>query len=85
MSRNLLRLAAFAGIAAMATVAQARDLTVVSWGGAYQDAQREVYFKPFTAATGIALTEDSWNGGIGAFNLADALDLGGLRLDGGTE
>lgn len=66
MSRNLLRLAAFAGIAAMATVAQARDLTVVSWGGAYQDAQREVYFKPFTAATGIALTEDSWNGGIGA-------------------
>jgi putative spermidine/putrescine transport system substrate-binding protein len=38
-------------LAAMALVlsaaAPARDLTVVSWGGAYQDAQRDVYFKPF--------------------------------------
>jgi putative spermidine/putrescine transport system substrate-binding protein len=25
------------------TAAQARDLTVVSWGGAYQDAQKKVY------------------------------------------
>jgi putative spermidine/putrescine transport system substrate-binding protein len=44
----------------------ARDLTVVSWGGSYQDAQREVFFKPFTEATGVALVEDSWDGGIGA-------------------
>ena len=29
--------------------AQQRDLTVVSWGGAYQDAQREVYFRPWMA------------------------------------
>lgn len=50
-----------AGIAA----AQQRDLTVVSWGGAYQDAQREVYFRPFTAATNIRLREDNWDGGIG--------------------
>ncbi|MEZ5862072.1 MAG: ABC transporter substrate-binding protein [Geminicoccaceae bacterium] len=63
---NLFRLAALVAFAATATAAQARDLTVVSWGGAYQDAQREIYFAPFTAATGIALTEDSWNGGIGA-------------------
>ena len=28
------------------------DLTVTSWGGAYQDAQREVYFEPFKQATG---------------------------------
>ena len=39
--------AAFSASAALATVAQARDLTVVSWGGAYQDAQKKVYFEPF--------------------------------------
>jgi putative spermidine/putrescine transport system substrate-binding protein len=66
MSVTLIRVAALAGVALVATAAQARDLTVVSFGGSYQDAQREVYFAPFTEATGIALTEDSWNGGIGA-------------------
>ena len=45
--------------------ASARDLTVVSWGGAYQDAQREVYFKPFMAKTGIKMAEESWDGGVG--------------------
>lgn len=45
--------------------AQARDLTVVSWGGSYQDAQRKVYFQPFTKATGIPLKEASYNGGLG--------------------
>lgn len=45
--------------------AQDRNLTVVSWGGTYQDAQREIFFEPFTAETGIAITEESWDGGYG--------------------
>ncbi|WP_176787862.1 ABC transporter substrate-binding protein [Roseospirillum parvum] len=45
--------------------AQARDLTVVSWGGSYQDAQKEVYFQPFVEATGTPLIDESWDGGIG--------------------
>ncbi|RDD62561.1 ABC transporter substrate-binding protein [Ferruginivarius sediminum] len=49
------------GFAGQAT---ARDLTVVSWGGSYQDAQREVYFEPFKEATGTSLLEDSYNGGL---------------------
>jgi putative spermidine/putrescine transport system substrate-binding protein len=55
------------GLAAggVAEGALARDLTVVSWGGTYQDAQRKVYFEPFTAETRIPLVEDSWNGGVG--------------------
>lgn len=65
MSVKLFRLAALVGFAAVATAAQARDLTVVSFGGSYQDVQREIYFTPFTQATGIALTEDSYNGGVG--------------------
>jgi len=44
--------------------AQTRDLNVVSWGGAYQDGQKEVYFKPFNA-TGIKLTDEAWDGGLG--------------------
>jgi putative spermidine/putrescine transport system substrate-binding protein len=49
----------------MAMPASARDLTVVGWGGNAQDAQREIYFKPFTEKTGTTILEDSWNGGIG--------------------
>ena len=46
-----------AGIA-LATTAQARDLAVVSWGGAYQDAQKKVYFEPFKKASGVAMNEE---------------------------
>jgi putative spermidine/putrescine transport system substrate-binding protein len=45
--------------------AEARDLTVVSWGGSYQDAQKIIFFKPYQEEMGVRLVEDSWNGGIG--------------------
>ena len=45
-------------------LAQSRDLNVVSWGGAYQDGQKEAYFKPFNA-TGTKLTDEAWDGGLG--------------------
>jgi len=61
-----LAVAALLGAGAFAPdPATARDLTVVSWGGAYQEAQRGVYFEPFTKATGIALKDASYNGGLG--------------------
>jgi putative spermidine/putrescine transport system substrate-binding protein len=47
------------------SVAQQRDLTIVSWGGAYQDAQREVFFRPFQQQTGTRLLEETWDGGVG--------------------
>ena len=46
--------------------AAARDLTITSWGGSYQDAQREIFFKPYEQVSGKKLVEDSWDGGIGA-------------------
>lgn len=61
-NRALLTVAALAIAVAPAA---ARDLTIVSWGGVFQDAQREVYFDPFRTDTGIPLAEDSWDGGIG--------------------
>ena len=53
------------GFALSAGTASARDLTVVSWGGNYQDAQREIYFKPFAEKTGKPVLEESWDGGYG--------------------
>lgn len=57
--------AALSAGAALATAAEARDLTVVSWGGAYQDAQKKVYFEPFKKASGVAMNDESWDGGVG--------------------
>jgi putative spermidine/putrescine transport system substrate-binding protein len=63
--RSILKGALAAAALPAAPRAQGRDLTVVSWGGAYQDAQREVYFRPFQQATRIRLLEETWDGGIG--------------------
>jgi putative spermidine/putrescine transport system substrate-binding protein len=47
----------------VAGAAQAKDtLTVVSFGGSYQDAQREAMFKPTAEALGIDIKEDTLNG-----------------------
>lgn len=40
---------------------QARDLTVISWGGAYQEAQRTAFFEPYIADHG-ALRDEAYNG-----------------------
>lgn len=45
--------------------AQARDLTVVSWGGTFQDAQRKIFFEPFAKLTGKPVLDESWDGGYG--------------------
>lgn len=64
-------------LAGMTTVAGARDLTVVSWGGTFQDAQHSAIFVPFSEETGIKLVEDSWDGGIGILRAkAETADSG---------
>jgi putative spermidine/putrescine transport system substrate-binding protein len=44
---------------------EARDLTVVSWGGNFQDAQRKIFFEPFAAETKKPVLDESWDGGYG--------------------
>ena len=39
--------------------AQSKQLTVCSWGGAYQEAQRKTMFQPFEKETGIKIVEAS--------------------------
>jgi putative spermidine/putrescine transport system substrate-binding protein len=43
-------------LGSVALGAQAQEVTVMSWGGAYGKSQVEAYLKPFTAETGIKTT-----------------------------
>ncbi|WP_328700382.1 ABC transporter substrate-binding protein [Caenimonas soli] len=42
----------------------ADQLTVTSFGGAYQASVRKAYFEPFMKATGVKITEDEYNGEV---------------------
>jgi putative spermidine/putrescine transport system substrate-binding protein len=61
-------LALLAGAALISTAGApqadaADDLTIVSWGGAYQESQRKAFFEPFIAE-GNKITEEEYNGEI---------------------
>jgi putative spermidine/putrescine transport system substrate-binding protein len=45
--------------------AAAETLTIASWGGSYQDAQRQLYFEPFAQEAGVTIIEDEFSGGVG--------------------
>jgi putative spermidine/putrescine transport system substrate-binding protein len=57
--------AAGMALSLVAGAASARDLTVVSWGGNYQDAQKKIYFEPYAQKLGKPVLDESWDGGIG--------------------
>lgn len=41
------------------------QLTIVSWGGIVNEANRAAYWDPFTEKTGIEIVEDAFNGELG--------------------
>lgn len=51
-------------LGAAAPAAAQDQLTIVSWGGAYSDSQREAYYKPFSKEFGVKITEEEYNGEI---------------------
>ena len=53
---------AVAVVALGASFASAAELTIVSWGGAYQEAQRKALFEPVAKALGIEIAEDTYGG-----------------------
>ena len=63
--RLRLSITAVAALLGFSALASARDLTVISWGGNFQDAQRIAYFAPFAAATGHKVVDQAWDGGVG--------------------
>src|SRR3954466_13351256 len=48
-----------------ATASAQETLRVMSFGGAYQDAQRVSQFKPFEQATGVKIVESTWFADLG--------------------
>jgi putative spermidine/putrescine transport system substrate-binding protein len=55
-------LAAVATLALAAEAASAADMTITSWGGAYQTSQRKAFFEPYAQKTGAKITEEEYNG-----------------------
>jgi putative spermidine/putrescine transport system substrate-binding protein len=66
-------------MAASASVAQARDLTVTSFGGALQDAIRAAFIKPFEASTGTKIVEDTYDGALS--KISAQINTGALKWD----
>lgn len=64
---------------ASASVVSARDFTIAGWGGNYQDAQREAYFKPFAEAEGLKFIETTYLGGLA--ELKAMADTGNVTWD----
>ena len=58
-------LAVLAAAALTTVTAQAAEtLSVVTFGGAYEAAAKKAYFEPFTQATGIGFSTESYDGGL---------------------
>src|SRR3954468_7856688 len=53
-------LASTTAIASLGTGVVAQELTVVSFGGAYQDAQSKALFQPAAKALGIKIKEETY-------------------------
>lgn len=64
-SRFLIASALGCALALPAGAAAARDLTIVSWGGNYQEAQQGIFFRPFAEESGAPVLDESWDGGYG--------------------
>ena len=52
----------------------AREFTIASWGGGYQDSQRKNFFTPFAKAQGIKVLEDTYLGGWAQFKAMQQTD-----------
>jgi putative spermidine/putrescine transport system substrate-binding protein len=57
----------------------AESLTIVSWGGIVNDANRAAYWEPFTKETGIEIVEDSFNGELG--KIRAQVESGNIQWD----
>ncbi|MGY4627136.1 ABC transporter substrate-binding protein [Bradyrhizobium sp. USDA 4486] len=64
--RKLLRIAGLTAVVSILIkpAVAADQVTITSWGGAAQAAQRKVIFEPFAQTTGIKVVEDEYSGEI---------------------
>lgn len=71
--------AAVPALCLLAGMASAQELTVVSWGGALQEAQTKAFMDPYAAATGTKIVQDSWSGELA--KLRAMVDSGNVVWD----
>ncbi|MFX0545414.1 extracellular solute-binding protein [Roseovarius sp. S1116L3] len=57
LTKTLLASTALTAVAGMAT-AEVKELTIVSWGGAYTNSQVKAYHEPYTEKTGVQIIND---------------------------
>ncbi len=62
--KNVQRVLATASLICLCAPALAQDLTVVSFGGAYGEAQRKHMVEPFQEATGTTVIFEDYSGGV---------------------
>lgn len=62
MKMRLFSAACFLAVLSVPSLAD--DITVVSWGGAYQDSVRKAFFEPFMKEAGDKVIEEEFNGEI---------------------
>ena len=55
------------------------QLTVMSWGGNYQQAQRANYFQPFAAAANVTVSEREYDGDLRKAGAVDVVDVDSAR------
>ncbi|MEM7426596.1 MAG: polyamine ABC transporter substrate-binding protein [Pseudomonadota bacterium] len=56
---------AAASVLALGAAANATDITITSWGGAYTASQQKAYGAPWEAKTGKKIHWENYNGGLG--------------------
>lgn len=59
-----LQLLTVVSVLGMTGGAQAQQITVTSWGGAYSKSQAAVMYEPFTAKSGVKVLSEDYNGGL---------------------
>jgi len=83
MKRLVAALLTTAGFAAYVLAgpaqAQEKSFTVMSWGGAYQDAQRKAWFEPFVAQRKLKLAEEEYSGELA--KIKAMVDAGNVKID----
>jgi putative spermidine/putrescine transport system substrate-binding protein len=62
---STLAVAAVFSVVDVPKAAAADQLTIVSWGGAYQESQRKAYYEPYMKEKGIKIVEEEYDGELG--------------------
>jgi putative spermidine/putrescine transport system substrate-binding protein len=72
-------IAVSAAAIALAGIANAEELRIVSWGGAVNDAYRASMWEPYTKQSGVKVVEDVYSGEFG--KIKSQVEAGNLQWD----